>query len=385
MNFYDTFLLLIGIALVGCGKSVQLGKNDPNSVTGSDASTTSSSGGPTCGPDQILKWTFVQPDILKPQSLDILIIMDTSSSLNGKRAHLASVLPDFLSKLPPQIDFRLSVMLAHGGASPFAGRLYSARNSPLVLDSKVLAINTIQAFLTQTLESPVLDADEANGEALMYSLKESLKPDRLAEIRSNGFYREDAALSLIFITDENDICFPPEHNSYTQFPDFVPSNGNIEAVAFQKYCRSSSQSTSNTPELLYSQLRSFKQKASLTLAGIVHIDPALIPKGSGIEDSIGHGILELLAQAPSSVGIDIEKSSYSEGLATLGTAVSTELNLMNQFGLSGNSPIRQNSLQTKVDGKQVEFQYNALNRQVQIQKTDAGQSGSFIEVTACKQ
>lgn len=223
------YLFLLGAlaAIPACGKSVELG--EVGSFTFTDPPL-------ACGAEQTVRWNFEQPQPVYNRSVDLLFVVDSSASLNEERKRLATDLPAFVQALAPEMDYRIAVMLAHGPSSPHSGRLYSPAGVPKVLSSKSLSASQIQSYLSRTLGQSVADVDQANGEMMMDSLMRSLESGRYAELQAQGFYREGAALSIVFVTDENDICYPPELLGYTGFPHYVRSYRNSERVAYDAYC-----------------------------------------------------------------------------------------------------------------------------------------------------
>src|SRR4051812_30859593 len=121
--------------LANCGKKVDLSglNNTPNGPLSPDQNPNGS-----CGPNQRVKWTFIQPSPPDKSSIDILLVSDTSTSMDDKRTRLAAAIPTFISKIPAGLDYQVAVMLGHGGSSPYSGKLYSTASSPAVLSSKKL-------------------------------------------------------------------------------------------------------------------------------------------------------------------------------------------------------------------------------------------------------
>jgi hypothetical protein len=300
--------LLLIVVSVSCGKNVAVGPID--SILDGPGGTGRGSTDLKCGPEQQLTWTFVQPGPNQNHSVDMIFVVDTSYSMDAKRARVASQIPAFVSELSANTDLRIGVMLGHGGGSYYSGRLFAAENSPLVLDSKIHSMGFIKSSLRKTLADKTDDVDGANGEMLLYSVMKSLEADRVAEIQQAGLYRPQAALALVYVTDENDGCFQPEKNGFLNFPDFVPSIFGTEGPAYETYCTGPGLTVSNYPSVAYSRIQSFKGTEPLVLGGIVHIDPARVPQGAEMEESIGHGILQHLGQAQSSVGIEIASPTY---------------------------------------------------------------------------
>ncbi len=215
----------------------------------------------------------------------------------------------------------------------------------------------------------------------MYSLLRSLQSSRATEIKSQGFYREDAALSVVFISDENDVCYDPQAHGYRTFPDYVASYAGEEKTAFQRYCTNMAGIGAITPESTLAALRNFKSNQKLSLGAVIHKDPARIVKES--EDAIGHGLLELTQLDLDGVAMDIEDSSYSSGLAKLGSVVSTQLTLQTIFPVPHEREIDASTVYATVDRGLVNSQYDPAKELVQIQAKDAGRSGSEVEIAAC--
>lgn len=366
-------LVLVVFMVARCGKQVNLG----SSSSSSSASTSPNDIAKSCDGAHQKHWQFIQPQATANTAVDVLFVVDTSSSLDDERARVAQTLPDFVAHLSANADYRIGVMLAHGGASQYSGRLYAARNVPKVLSSQDLSTAQIQSDLKKTLGNIVADVDEANGEAMLYSLQNGLSASHLSESRGLGFFRDSAALSIVFLSDENDICFRPELRGYTGFPDYVPSIGNIESVADQKYC------AGVTFTNVISSVRQIKGTHPIAFAAITHIDPARVPQGATLEDSIGHGLIELVQATPDGVLLDIGDASYSSGLTKLADVVSTNLNLRTVFQLSDSSMLISQSVGTLVDGKSISSRYNSNTGTVAISGIDAGRAGSLVEVQAC--
>jgi hypothetical protein len=378
---YISFLAAFGMmALTACGKSVRIGSENPDTVGINPDNPTNQT--QVCSANQRVHWRFVQPSSAPPPEVDLLFVVDTSDSLLEERPRLAKQVPSFIQKLKSDTDYRIAVMLAHGGASNYSGRLYSASGSSKVLNPKTSSLQNIQLQLENTLRNTRADVDEANGEMPTYSFLRSLETDRLAEIRGQGFYRDNAALSVIFVSDENDICYSPKAHGYTTFPDYVPSAQNTEDKAFQKYCEPLLAQSSNLAELVPAKAQAAWGSKAVSLGGIIYQDAKTIPQGS--EQSIGHGILELVQSSLNHVLIDLASSDYSAGLAKLGEIVSQQLELLTHFVLDGDSAIRENTISVTVDNQLVDFQYDTQSRNVTIGATSAGQAGSVIDISACK-
>ena len=364
-----SLLILCGY---GCGKSVNVG--------GSPDSGGSTKVAPSCGPSQQISWNFMQPQPTVNHSVDLLFVMTTSDSMANKRSRVAASISSFVKALTPGIDFRIAVMLGHGGASPFSGILYAPSGGKLVLDSKSQTLAQIQAGLTDTLNRVVPDLDTAEGETMMYSFLKSLEPSKFQQIQSQGFYRNNASLAVVFVTDEGDNCYPANLHGYTSFPDYVPIGAEIDA--YQKYCLNPDGTVAVTPERVLAALWNLKPGGQFAVGGVVHVDPKSVP--SGTEEQIGHGITELVSEA-SGTAIEISLPNYTAGLAKLGNLSSTSLDLQTAFLLSGGVPIVPDSVRVSVDSQSVPFSYEDGAATVYVPLANAGHAGSAVNIVACKQ
>jgi hypothetical protein len=210
---------------------------------------------------------------------------------------------------------------------------------------------------------------------LFYSLGKALTPSRLAEARALGFFRPEAALSVIFVSDENDGCFMPDDHGYLAFPHYVPSRGGAERIAYRRYCGGV------TGASLASSLRRLKGEKPVLFGTITHVDPARVPRET--EDAVGHGQLELVQSSPDGVAIDLAETTYSPGLAKLGDVVSTSLKLRTVFTLTGADGIKKRFIRVSVDGAPVVSSYDEATFTVQVQASDAGRAGSLVEIVGC--
>ncbi len=356
-------ILFAAFTLASCGKSIQ--PENRSSQLGPIV--------PACTDAQTRRWHYVQPAATVEHAVDLLFVVDTSASLDSRRVALATAIPDFLDHLPGQTDTRIGVMLAHGGASDWSGKLFAPQGAPSVIRVNEVGRSEAERLLEANLGHPVVDADEANGEAMMFSLTRSLEATRFAEIQAQGFYRPDAALSVVFVTDENDVCFDPRQHGYAGGADYKPSGGGIEDVAFARYCTGiDPASTRAALDVHFS--------GKLTLAGILHTTPENVPVAG--EEAIGHGILELLDTLPDSLPLDLGVD-YRAALSKLATTVSSHLDLWTSFAVRDALPLIRSSILVQVDGHAVTGQLDPQGHVVQIHAQDAGGAGSLIDITAC--
>jgi hypothetical protein len=231
------------------------------------------------------------------------------------------------------------------------------------------------------------DPDDANGEAMLASFQRSLSGSRFSTIRSQGLYRDDAALAVVFVSDENDICYPPQKFGYTAFPDYVAAPTSIEDSAYTKNCLNASGNLVISPESTMTALSALKPGGDYSVAGIVHVDESKVPNVTGSEESIGHGIVELLGLVGQShpkqeIALDITSSDFTAGLSSFGTMNSSHLSLETQFQLD--AAVDPDTVSVSVDQKPVAYRFDEQTNQASIQGADAGGAGSLVRIEACR-
>jgi hypothetical protein len=332
--------------------------------------------GPRCSDNSgRLTWQFRQPVPNYNKAVDLLFVTDTSLSLVPERGRLIRSIPHFLKGLPADADPRIAVMLGHGGKSKWSGRLFSRGSSPKVINPKAMSERDTEEALEHALACPPLELASTNGEALLLSLKKSLSDKRFSEIRGQGFFRDGAALSVVFVSDENDVCYDPREHGFTGFPDFKSSLFGLEDYAKRKYCGSL------TPESLMSDLQATFPGRKISMGAIVHSDPAYVSHWG--EDSIGHGFLELISKLPDSIPMDIRSGDFDQGLSRLASVSTIQLALMTSFSIKSDATLDPNSILVWVDGVAVPATFDADTQTVRIDGKDAGIALSQVDISAC--
>ena len=366
--------ILAVLAVTACGKQVELLNNLKN------GNVFNIPAGPACQLGDRLHWQWHQPGPTVNHTVDLLFVVDTSLSLMNERTRLANAIPHFLTALPADADIRIAVMLAHG-TSCWSGKLYSNGRTPAVIDPRTLSLGDAQKALHDKLSCPPLDIGVGNGEMMLYSLQKGLETDHFAESRSQGFFRDGAALSVVFVTDENDICyFPPDHG-YKTFPDYNEHGAWLEKLAYDKYCVNNKGTLTVTPESVMANLQSRMPGRKITLAGIVHTDSTNVDSCG--EDSIGHGIIETVAQSPDGSTMDIKSGDFEGGLRNLASVSTSQLALMTSFPLNTQAVIDPTSILVSVDGRVIGDEFEPQTQSIQIAGVDAGGAFSQIDVSAC--
>lgn len=312
---------------------------------------------------------FKQPEADVVKKVDLLFVTDTSSSLHDERGQIADGIDAFVRELPADVDYRIAVMLGHGSRGNHWGQIYKYKNAKLVLNSETMSLDEIRADLRSNLLNTAGDSHSDGGEMGLYSLYKSLSGGKLASIRAHGFYREDAALAVVFIADENDIC--------AEYPAGVtpvvdPDGGEVKAKA--RDC------AGITPAAVLGGLRELQGDRPLLVSGIVYVDPAKTPRGG--ENEVGYGYLDLI-RLSNGIAIEMADARYREGLASIGALTTIKLSLMTEFKLS-QSQVDASTIEVQVDGNTVNYTYQSPLNEVHILEGDAGGARSTVDVAYCQ-
>ncbi len=330
---------------------------------------------------------YSQPEAIVTKKVDLLFVTDTSSSLDEERMKVADGVEAFLQALPADVDYRIATMLAHGGASSRVGRVYSKlrTGADQVLRSDLLDPADLRAKLRHDLMNVVEDSSTDGGEIGMYSITRALDDDRLAESRSLGFFRTDAALAVIFISDENDICsvFPP---GITPVPDPQGKENSAKAA----YCTRTAParvvdgvtiapaySETITAESVVRKLQDLQAGRPLVVSAIAYTNPALVPSGG--ENEYGYGWLDMVEIA-GGVKVEMTDASYENGLNRIGALTTVKLSLLKEFSLTRRE-IDENSIEARVDGQSVAFTYIPSLNQVSLE--ELGTARSTVDLLYC--
>lgn len=367
ISIYTMTLVLSGILLQGCSE-VEFSANKPlQNPTGGNGVVQVDNDDPGCN-DNCWKEEYTQRVKQATTKLDILFVTDTSGSLDAERAGVADGIKNFVGQLSPNIDFNIGVMLAHGSTSTYAGRLYKTDyNEPLVLKSKELNIDTIKTYLRKKLTVVKTDNDSDGGEEGLFSTARALKTGYKEDIINAGIFRSDAALAVVYISDENDICA-----RYPQGVTPVVDPDGKEAPAFVRDCEDV------TAAGVYAQLKSLKGTLPLTIGGVIYTGQNAIPAGG--ENEIGYGYTDIIA-LNNGISVDMAGLNISGGLTNIGAQTNGQINYLTEFQLK-HTGVDVNSIKVYVNGVKVNHTYVAETNTVHIQLSDCI-SGSKIVIEYC--
>jgi hypothetical protein len=316
---------------------------------------------------------FQQPSAPITQSLDLLFIADTSGSMADNRVAVADGLHALVGQLPGTVDYRIGMLLAHSSASPHSGRLWTLdgadRNPvtgfPYVLDSAQMDQATIQSRLRTMMQL----APEAGGqgEMGMFSLLRALSPAGVAEAQGHGFFRANAALAIVFISDENDICavYPASPAAATGL------------TALEQQIRSIDCADGISATSVIDAVKGLQGTQPFLFGAIVNDD---INVNFGLaNDGYGWGYMDIVQQGQG-VAVNIAASDYTAGLAQFGSLAHQSLELKLSLELQ-RSPVDASTIEVVVDGAVKGHVFEPATHTVHF--LDAGVASSQIEVTYC--
>ncbi|HRK01702.1 MAG TPA: fibronectin type III domain-containing protein [Oligoflexia bacterium] len=309
---------------------------------------------------------FVQPHAERTNKLDLLFVTDTSGSLDAERGKIADGIDAFVLALPEHVDFQIAVMLGHGSNSNHSGAIYKHKNSKHVLKSAELSLDELRAMLKMNLMNQPMDHHSDGGEIMSYSFMYGLEHGKAQSSRAKGFFRDDAALAVIFVTDENDICA-----EYPVGVKPVPDPSGGEAASKKRDC------SGVTTASLLAKLKAFQGDRPYLVGGIYYNNLKTVPKGD--ENEFGYGIDDIVKTAHG-VSVDMADGQYSQGLAEIGNLTTIKLNLYTDFTLARTN-VDISTLRVEVDGQNSEYSYNADSNEVHIE--DAGDALSVIDINYC--
>lgn len=139
--------------------------------------------------------SFAQ-DIAYNNKVDILWIMDNSSSMQKHQQDLSNQIPDMVSKLNSlKMDYHVAVITSSmGGTNPNGGRFMGA--------PKFLT-NSTSSLTSQLSSRLIVGKDGSNNTRALDSMEAVLSPN-YTNTEGMGFLRDDALLVIIALSDGDD-------------------------------------------------------------------------------------------------------------------------------------------------------------------------------------
>lgn len=324
---------------------------------------------------------YNQEDELPPQKLDLLFVADTSASIHNKREKIANEIDSFIDGLPQQMDINIGVMW---GQAKLAGELISQDGDRALMNTLSDDRGALRAQLYKKLAQAPQERESNGGELGVYSLYKGIT-DKLDKNQQLGFFRTDAALAVVFISDENDIC------TWTEPPPGVtlrPDVDHLEIPAAKKYCQGIKYKN------VYERLLQVKRKSGgqnisspVLVSGIIFTNDATIPRPTSDryaqENEVGYGYLKMI-ELNAGKAIDLANDDIASGLREISQAMVRKLKFKTEFSLTGTKyPLEPQTLCVLKDGKEV-FDYDLIEERNEVHVPGAAESGARIEFWYCE-
>ncbi|MGZ3805770.1 MAG: hypothetical protein ACXVB4_16250, partial [Pseudobdellovibrionaceae bacterium] len=345
--------VVLGFSFASCSRI-----NNASSVNASEAPSASTVEDSKKPGQSCFTENFQGPS-LEAKPVDVLFVMETSPSMSDIRQKIIDGINTFIAGLPAHSDFNIAVLLSHGSTSSLSGKLFQLGTEPLILKSSQLTSVEIQNYLTAKLSQAPADSDSGGGEEGIFSLFNAItNPSLLSDSLAAGFFRSDAALSVVFIGDRRDIC--------ANIPAGVaPETDPLKIDARIRDCEGL------TAAGLTNRLTLLKGSQPLWISGLIYADD---PAPAGKE--IGYGYTDMITLNHGSA-IDLAHADISAGLAPI-LAFGGQPQNQSVYTL-GQTYIATETLKVTVNGETVPYSYS--NGKITI--TTPIPSGAAVMVSYC--
>ena len=311
------------------------------------------------------------------KKVDILFVMDHSGSMKDDWERVANNVKSLVRELPSDTNVRYAVLLADVGA--WRGKLYSPAGWPTVIDNQAMNVNKVSMNLHKIFTEGMKVSDAGSGEASFHSLYHAVTTNAAAN-QKLGFFRPDAALSVIFMSDEQEIGFPFPNPQAPGLPPRCDSafEDGIKKDYYDK--------KGINLEVTFDAVKKLKGDLPVKTHAFVNITKEdLFRRNSKnsqcLYDSLGYGYMEMVAKTKG-VLFSIQEDK-AEGLARCGKVIKDSLELQREFTLSKTADkVDAATILAAVDGALVSHSYKVASNSVSLE--NAGTLGSLIEVRHCE-
>ncbi|MGZ3682572.1 MAG: fibronectin type III domain-containing protein [Bdellovibrionota bacterium] len=307
------------------------------------------------------------------KKVDILFVMDHSGSMQRHWDEIAQNIESMVKQLPSTTDIRYGVMLADVGA--WSGRLYSPFGAAY-LDNQQMSTAQIATALQKTFAAAMSVSDAGSGEASLYSLTQAVTKNAAMNQKA-GFFRPDAGLSVLFMSDENDIGVSVPKVAGVP----VKCDASTEATIKKTYYDKNGITVASTVAALQALKGSLPVKAS----AFVNITTKDLftdnsPNARCIYDNIGYGYIDI-ANAMKGTLFSIQQDKAT-GLTQCGQMINQSLALQHDFPLSQPAAaVDPATILNAVDAALVDGTYTSSNDSEHLD--NAGAAGSTIQIRYC--
>lgn len=331
---------------------------------------------PVCTVDR-----FKQPDAPPvAKKIDVLFVMDTSESMERHWQLIAAKIDSLTLQFPKGQDFRIAVIL--GNIEKNTGVLFSAPGQPKVLDGLKLNNAQIMASLKKTFSNALIYDNTdwiGAGEALFYSLH-AAATTKASAIQKQGFFRPDASLNVVFMSDDAEESYPYPSKQIWNLPN------KCNWAHHERMRKTYYVPRKIDADTTYTALRKLKGDMPLVTNAFVNITRADVMTGNKedahcIYDTAGFGYFDIVKRS-GGVLWSIHRDR-SLGLQAVGRMARVRNDIVHDFHLSKPSEkVDPASIRADVDGGTVDHTYRADTNVVHLE--NAGKAGSSVEIAHCE-
>jgi len=311
------------------------------------------------------------------KKVDILFVMDHSGSMKDDWERVAINVQSLVRELPADTNVRYAVLLADVGA--WKGKLYAPAGFTPVLDNQKLSVKQISDLLFKMFNSGMTVSDAGTGEAGFYSLYHATTTGAAAN-QKLGFFRPDAALSVIFMSDEQDLGFP---FPAVQAPGLPPR---CDASTEDKIKKDYYDKSGISLDVTFNAVKKLKGDMPVKTHAFINITKEDLftyndKNAKCLYDSLGYGYYEMVDKTKG-VLFSI-KADKAEGLARCGRVIKDSLGIQHEFALSKTADkVDPATILSTVDNTLVKHDYRVASNSVFLE--NAGVANSKIAVRHCE-
>lgn len=235
---------------------------------------------------------FEQPFLREStDEVEVLFVVDTKKSVDW-RNRVKRVMHDFkvfLENVDSDIKVSAAVLGAHSPEQgKIHGRLFNSELAgsdevrPKVIELGRYNPDEMVTLLKSRMDRIPEDPESDGGQMGLLSLNAAITGEYLKANRQTGFFLKDAALIVIFVSNENDLCYSYSDGVKGNYKDI--DNETREVTAKTKYC------DGITPQKVADNLRKIKSTPIIASGFVYNKDV----KFKGQENEKGHGYIEFI-------------------------------------------------------------------------------------------
>ena len=279
------------------------------------------------------------------QDLDVVFVVDNSDSMLVERQKVARGMSLFAQHLGLDKNLRVAVVPANGpkgsGFAQVVGQVIDVTELKKTHGAEN-AVAQMSAQLEHWMSNMPKDASDAQGEVGMTATYYLVR-DHLSQAKQMGLFRDKAGVLLVYISDENDVCYDYEANGTR--PNYVyPGQDNgaqgapgdgigrdpFEARTFMAngVCKNvGPRGESISPKLVYEAVKDIKGDQPVMMSGILYLREGHIPEAQGpykYEKEKGRGYLDMISLAQGKA-YELSDSNFGKHLADMANTARVRL------------------------------------------------------------